>query len=408
MTIEELLAALADIVQGAEDDGDRDLTPEEVERAEEIEGQILGVKASDGVKERAAAFAAPVTPAGVHVGTPTEDDTLERAFNHFLRSGIPNADISHLAVANPGGVEQRAQGEAAGAAGGFLVPEGFLGKMVDRLLAFGGVAAQAETVTTGDGNPIPFPTVDDTSNVGEIVEEGGTFSSGADITFGSKTLGAYKYMAGGGSNLPLRVSVELLQDDKYDIEGLISRKLGQRIGRIQAPHLVTGTGVNQPKGLIHGLTGQQLADDTAGITYNDLVGFTHDVDMAYRELGNCRWGFNDNTMELIEKMVDAAGDPIWRPDNATMRTPAGESTLLGYPVTIDPAFPDVDVDNVTQNWGAFGDFREGFLIRRVADVTLIVNPWTRAANGQVEYTAWARMDAVQQDTNAYVALTGEA
>jgi hypothetical protein len=26
--------------------------------------------------------------------------------------------------------------------------------------------------------------------------------------------------------------------------------------------------------------------------------------------------------------------------------------------------------------------------------------------GEVEYSAWARMDAVPQDTNAYVALTG--
>ncbi len=82
-------------------------------------------------------------------------------------------------------------------------------------------------------------------------------------------------------------------------------------------------------------------------------------------------------------------------------------TLLGYPVTIDQAFPTMTAASNTINWGVFGNLSEGYVIRRVKDVELLVNPYTRVANGQVEFTAWARMDGVQQNTNAYVALTGE-
>lgn len=406
MNIEEILAALKAIIDGAEG---RDLTDEEVERYEKLEGELeTAQKASEAttrsaeIRKRQATYEKP-QPTGIHVGTPKEDDTLERAFDHYLRTGKENQDL----------VELRAQGEAAGTEGGYLVPDVPRNKLVERMLAFGGLASHAETINTSSGAPMPWPTIDDTGNVGEIVNEGGTFSSGADLVFGQEELSAYKYMAGGGSSLPLRVSVELLQDAAFDVQGLVTRALGTRLARIQAVHLVRGTGVNEPQGIVTGLTGIELADDTAGVTYNDLVEFIHSVDPAYRD--GAMWGFNDASLKTIEKITDSNGDPIWRPLNATMGTGAqgdggkvGQSgTLLGYPYFVDQAFVDIDVDDNTDNWGVFGNIREGFVIRRVKDVTILVNPYSRMANGQVEYTAWARMDAVQQNTNAYVALTGE-
>lgn len=391
MTTEEILAALQAILDSAEG---RDLTDEEVQNYEELEGKLTAAKRSADIRSRNATYNA-VAPA-VNVAAAKQDDTLERAFDHYMRTGKENGDL----------VELRAQSEGTGSEGGYLVPDGFRNKLVDRMVAFGGVANVVETVTTSTGNPLPWPTVDDTANTGEIVAEGGTFSSGADLVFGEESLGAYKYMAGGGSALPLRVSVELAQDAAFDVQGLVSRKLGERIARIQSTHVVTGTGVSQPLGIVTGLTGIELADDTAGITYDDLITFIHSVDPAYRESG-CRWAFNDTTLATIKKIKDSNGDPIWRPLNADMASDTGGGTLLGYPVTIDQAFPDVDVDANTVNWGVFGNLNEGYVIRRVKDVQLIVNPWTRAANGQIEYTAWARMDSTQQNINAYVALTGE-
>lgn len=286
------------------------------------------------------------------------------------------------------------------------MPDGFREKLVDRMKAFGGLAGVVEEITTATGNALPWVTIDDTANVGEIVNEGGTFSGGADLVFGNASLGAYSYMAGGGSATPLRVSLELLQDSTFDVQGLVSSKLAERIARIQATHLVTGSGSGEPQGITDGLTGIEIAADTAGITYADLVTFIHSVDPAYRSNG--RWAFNDNTLALIRKLVDGNNRPLLQPsaDGSAAGAPGGE-TLLGYPVTIDQAFPDIDVDANTVNWGVFGDLREGYVVRRVRAVEILVNPYSRMANRQVEFTAWARMDAVQQNTNAYVALTGE-
>jgi HK97 family phage major capsid protein len=394
LTIEEILGALQAILDAAEG---RELNDEEVARYEELETQLKGAQRSAEIRSRHAAYKAPNrSDLHVHVGTARQDDTLERAFDHYLRTGKENADL----------VQLRAQGEGSPTEGGYLVPDGFRDKLIDRMKAFGGIANVVETITTSTGNPLPWPTVDDTANVGEIVAEGGTFASGADLVFGTASLGAYKYMAGGASNTPLRVSVELLQDAAFDVQGLVSRKLGERIARIQSTHLVTGNGSGQPKGIVHGLTPVQPAANT-GWTYADLVTFIHSVDPAYRERG--RWAFNDTTLGAIRKLVDLDGRPLLQPAGTASAagSPGGE-TLLGYPVTIDQAFVDLDIDDSTDLCGVFGDLSEGYVMRRVKDITLIVNPWTRAANGQVEFTAWARMDGNQQNISAYSVLSGKS
>lgn len=391
MTVEDILAALQSIIDGA---AGRSLEDEEVERYETLEGQLKRLQKSDEIAKRQAAYRSVTRSAVVTGIAPKADDGLERAFNHYLRTGQANADI----------VQLRAQGEGTASEGGYMVPDGFRTKLVERMKAFGGIAEVVENITTSTGQSLPWPTVDDTANVGEIVAEGGTFASGADLVFGTADLGAYKYMAGGGSNLPLRVSVELLQDAAFDVEGLVTRKLGERIARIQSTHLVTGTGSGQPLGIVYGKTGVQAAANNA-LTYADLLNFVHSVDPAYRE--GARWAFNDTTLQLIRGLLDADGRPLVKGSTEGVANSPGADTLLGYPVTIDQAFPNRTAGSATINYGVFGNLSEGYVKRNVRDVQLIVNPWTRAANGQIEFTAWARMDATVQNANAYIAMTGK-
>lgn len=329
-----------------------------------------------------------------------EDREYSRAFNRYMRGGV-----NQLTGRERDTLEKRAQSVGVPSGGGYLVPDGFRQKLVERLKAFGGIASVAETIETATGNPIEWPTVDDTTNLGEIVDEGGTFSAGADVTFGTATLGAYKYMSGGAGNAPLRVSYELLQDSAFDIEAFLVRTMATRIARIQATHWITGTGVGQPKGLVHGKTGIEIADDTAGVTFADLVTFVHSLDPLYRM--NAMWAFNDSSLATLRKLTDENGRPLWLPQQQSGMTDLPGGQLLGYPVVIDQAFADIDVDNNTQNWGAFGDFGQAYVIRRVQEFTLVVDPYGRAANGQVQFTSWSRADGTVQDPNAFIALTGE-
>lgn len=240
-TIDEILAELQAIIDGAEG---RSLTDDEVTRYEGLERDLQAARTSEQVRARNAAYRTVTVPAGVPRPATPPDGGLDAAFEAYLRTGQPNADISGLAVRNEQGV-----GTSAG--GGYTVPPGFRQKLVEARQAFGGLAGAVESFNTETGNPIEYPTLDDTDNQGEITAEGAVFADGADLAFGTVRLGAHKYTSqGAGSGLPLRVSVELLQDAAFDVAGLVSRALATRIARKQAVHWVTGTGVSQPLGLV--------------------------------------------------------------------------------------------------------------------------------------------------------------
>lgn len=390
MSIEEIVAALQVIVEGAEG---RDLTDEEVSRYEELEGKLTTARKSAEVRSRQTAYTTPVgTP---RVAVKADVDEESRGFVHYLQTGQKNSDL----------VLVRAQSEGTPSEGGYLVPDGFRNKLVERMKDFAGLANHVEHINTGSGNPIEWPTVDDTGNVGEIVAENGTFAAGSDVVFGTATLGAYKYMSGGAGNLPIRVSVELIQDSAFDIEAYLAKAMATRIARVQAVHWVKGTGSGQPLGITYGKTGIMAAANT-GLTYADLVTYVHSVDPAYRM--NAKWAFNDSTLAAIRKLDDANDRPLWAPatDGLSGSMPGG--TLLGYPVVIDQAFDNYSAASNTVNWGVFGDLAESYVIRDVHDLSMVVDPYTRAANGQIQYTAWLRADGTVQNPNSYVALTGKA
>jgi HK97 family phage major capsid protein len=391
-TIEEITSAMTALVDGA---ANRSLTDDEVTQYEGMEQELQSVKRDGDIRARNAAYNTVRTPAGVPSVGGSKKDTYAAAFDNYLRTGKPNADLI-----------QAAQSEGTPSEGGYLVPDLFRTKLVERVKAFGGIGSLAERYSTGNGNPVEWPTIDDTANTGEIVQEGNTFSAGADMVFGSNSLSSYSYVAGGGSSTPLRVSLELLQDSSFDIQGLITRLLGTRIGRLQATHLATGSGVNQPLGLITGLTPVQ-ANANTGLTYNDLVTWIHSLDPAYRD--SARWVWNDTTMAMVEKIADSNGNPVFRGWGANLALGLNESTVLGYPVTIDQAMPTYVINShaAADIAIAFGNIGQGYVVRDVRSVELLVNPYSRMANRQVEFTAWARMDATQQDTNAYIVASGK-
>jgi HK97 family phage major capsid protein len=360
-----------------------------------METELKGVQRTQQVRERNGAYNVVRTPAGVpsRPGRPDDGRTdLDRAFENYLRTGRPNADISQLEVTN-------AQGSGT-TAGGYTIPSGFRTKLVEVRKAFGGFATEVETLDTGDGAPLEYPSLNDTANLGGITAESAAITSGADLVFGTVTLGAYKYTsAGAGSNLALRVPVELLQDSAFDVESLVARKLGERIARAQAPHWVTGTGSGQPLGILaSSLTQDNDLDVADVIDYDDIMDTYDLLDAAYEP--NAKWLMRKNTWSQIRGIVDLNGRPIVQ-DSTTGITGAPVKTLLGFPVIIDEAAPLLSSAGITFPV-AFGDFKEAYVLRRVSNLVVIVNPYSRATNGEIEFSAWERADGTIQNRSAYV------
>jgi HK97 family phage major capsid protein len=392
MTRDELLEAMRALIEAA---ADEPLAEEEAERYEQLEKQLAVLDKDIEIRARQKAYETPGrTDLHVHTGTPAPaDEERAQAFDRYLRNPMDRGLQA----------EFRAQSVGTDSAGGFTVPEVFRQKLVDRLVNFGGLANEVEVITTTGGEDMRWPTLDDTANRGVIAAENAApGSSGADMVFGEITLGAFKYVAPGASNLPLRVSVELLQDSAFDIQSLVARKLGERIARLQAEHWVTGNGTTEPFG-IDTSSGPSQVFAGATPTKNDFIDALHDVDPDYR--GNAVWAFDDPTLALVEKLEDTTGRPLLQPYAASGidGNISQGRMLLGHRVVIDQAFPSY-TDGVAQVFGVFGDLREGYVIRRVRDVQLIVDPYTRMNEGQVQYSVWARADGNVQNPNAFTTL----
>lgn len=396
----ERIADLTEVMNGivaAAEAENRALSDDEIKHYEDTEKQLLAIRKTDEVRQRQEAY-----KAAAHVWTPadfrrTEEDAQERAFDQYLRTGIMPA------------YEGRAQ-TLTTTAGGYLIPDGFRTKLTDVTKAFGGLAAEAETITTADGAPLEWPTIDDTGNSAEVVAvNGAPASAGADLVFGTVTLGAFKYVSSGASNLPLKVPVELLQDSAFDIRGLVARKLGERIARKQADAWVNGDGSGDPLGIAYVADGDghvELADGNA-ITYAKLLATVKALDVSYR--ASAKWLMNDSTWLEIAALEDGTGGrPLVQSASAAGISGRVEGMpLLGYPVVIDNAMFAKSGDNADNKVLAiFGDLRESYIIRRVKDVTVVVDPYSYAVNGQVGFIAMARADGTVQNTSSFKRLSG--
>ena len=302
-------------------------------------------------------------------------DDYGHAFSQYLRTGDQNV-MAQFA--------QTISGD--GSQGGFMVPDGFVNKITQRLKDFGGIAEAASEITTSNGESLRWPYIDDTANKAVIAAEDVQAASGADLVFDSIELGAFEYDATGASGNPIEVSLPLLQDAAFDVEALLSDLLGKRIGRKQADHFATGMGGTEPVGLL------TKTADTMTATVASLAAAEHilQVDSAYRNSGDARWVMSDTTLAKLWTAQATTNEPLFLPGRTINGKPF--DTIYGYPVTIDPS---------AGNLVAFGDIKAGYVVRRVRGVQLLVDPYVPMVRRAVRYHAWARADGNIQDPNAY-------
>ena len=282
--------------------------------------------------------------------------------------------------------ETRAQGTVPNSSGGFLIPTTLANRIIEVMKAYGGLRQFATVLNTSAGEVINFPTNDDTGNEGELVAEHAQVSE-TELEFGQKSLGAYKY-----SSKVVRVSIELLQDSAFALDAFITRKFGQRLGRVTAKHYATGTGSDQPQGLLPAASVGYTAASATDISYTDLLRLKHSVDPAYRNMGGCRWLFNDSVLLQLKEMMDDNGRPLWKPSLIE-----GAPALIdSEPYVIDQGCPSPAAGNTP---AAYGDLSE-FVIRDVLGFQLHRMVEKYIDYGQIGFLAFMRTDANLMDEAA--------
>jgi len=274
--------------------------------------------------------------------------------------------------------ECRALESIALAKGGVLVPQSLLRMIEVNMLYYGPMLVTSDTMVTGDGGNLTWPTFDDTANTGSQVGEAAAAADDTDPSMGGLVLGAFKFRSG-----VLKVNEELMQDATIDIIPILAEAIGERLGRIENTKFTTGNGGNTVQGIVGAAS---AGPNTAGlaITYDLLIDLFHSVDVAYRNAPGVGWMFHDLIAASIRKLkVD--NQYVWKA-GADAQTP---DKIEGKPVFINN---DMDSTITAGNKVVlFGDLSK-YKIRRAGPMRFYRMDERYRPEDQTGFTAFTRCD----------------
>ncbi len=176
----------------------------------------------------------------------------------------------------------------------------------------------------------------------------------------------------------------MLDDAMFDIETWLANEIALDFARAESIAFVTGSGTDQPKGFLtypvattadqarpFG-TVQYLPSGAAGAfpaanPADRLIDLVHALRTPYRQ--GAVWVMNSNTLSVIRKFKDSAGQFIWQPALAADQP----ATLLGYPVIEADAMPDIAANALAI---AFGQFGSAYTIAERTETAVLRDPFS--------------------------------
>ncbi len=269
--------------------------------------------------------------------------------NEELRSFLRGEKGRVYDVMPKGPINYRVLSKLTSAAGGNTVPTTFYERLVAHLIEVSAIMQAGATVlNTNSGESIQVPKTTSHSTAG-IVTEGSAIAA-SDPAFGQITLGAYKY------GTLIQVSRELLDDTGVDLEGYLAMQAGRALGNAFGAHAMTGTGTNQPRGVVTdatlGVTGSTGV--TGAFNSDNLIDLFYSVIAPYRASASAKWIMRDSSVAVARKLKDSTGQYIWQPG----LTADAPDTILGKQVLTDPNIAGTALAGKSV---LFGDFSQFFI-----------------------------------------------
>lgn len=404
------------IVASAKADNNRGLTGDEQQKFDALETEYSALEQSIKRAERADTISndlrnVPADNIAAAMGDEVygEEAAKQRkaqhsaAFSKYLRGGMEalNADervqfANHYLAVQPGNV--RAAQTLTTTGGGYLVPQGFSDQLEQALKWFGGILGNVDEFTTESGNPLPWPTVNDTGNSGTAPLAINTQVTETDLVFGQTTFNAFIF-----SSDSVLVPLALMQDSYFDLDAFIAKALGTRIGRKLNNKLTVGAGTTEPNGLqtaaiASGSVTTGTTGETTSLIYDDLVNLMHLVDPAYRQQPDAKFMFHDSTLKALRKLKDTAGRPLWQPALGAGFGNGFPETILDKPYVINNDMPVMAANAYSILFGALKNYK----VRRVAGGTTVLRLVERYADYlQVGFIGFLRADGNLLDAGTH-------
>lgn len=253
-----------------------------------------------------------------------------------------------------------------GSTGGYVIPpETLLASLEVNMLAYGAVRQVCEQIVTSTGEPLAWPTVDDTSNEGRIIPENaaaddnaGTGTSGdggPNPSFGKTIWGAHKFTSDA-----VLVPYELLEDSIVNLTSILGGLLGERLGRATNRKFTVGTGANEPKGIVTDSTLGVTAAAVAAIAADEVIDLEHSVDAAYR--AGAGYMLHDLVLAHLRKLKGGDGHYLWQ----SGFNGGAPDTLNNRPYSVNNHMATLATGNKTLLFGQFSKYK----VRRVGMVRI--------------------------------------
>ena len=301
----ELIKGATAIVDAAQKEG-RSLNAEEKSKFDAMEADARSIKDQIDVIERTAEMKKELA-ANAEVREAAPKATRKGAFEKYLRNGMGALNSNERSMmAELRGTSTQIAGTDT--LGGFLVPQDFSNELDMATLFTGEVERLAKKLNTAGGALLDYPTINDTATDAGLISEAAAVTV-QDMTFANAQLSAYNYAS------QVRVSMQLLQDNAFDLNAFLAEAMGERIARATNAAFTTGTGSSQPQGIITGATLGNTAASATAISADDILDLIHSIDPSYRNKPSFGLMANDSVIAAIRALgLGSANDfPIFIP-----------------------------------------------------------------------------------------------
>jgi HK97 family phage major capsid protein len=316
----------------------------------------------------------------------------KEALDQYIRFGrTTEENRSLLKSANTSNIPQELRALNSGAtSGGYVIPQAYYPTLIEAQKAWGELTTIVNSIKTEHGEPMKIALDNDTANSLSVLGEGSA-ASDADPSLDGKILSTDWLTTG-----VVKISMPLLADASFDVENWLKNVFGKRYYRGLAALITAGSSTesvtNNIASIVSGAHAAVTSASATAIAYNEITALYAALDPAY--IPTSSFVMNSTTRGLLLGVVDEMGRPLYVPSpNAN-----AFDMLLGRPVVMNQA-----QDNVAASKAAlmFGDFKEGYLLREVGDMSILRLNERYADSGQVGFIGFARAGGVNTDAGLH-------
>lgn len=311
----------------------------------------------------------------------TADETPieQKAFTAFVRRGVERMQAE----------EQKALTVTTDANGGYLAPEAFGSEILKKLVEFSPIRQYARVVSISAAE-VKYPRRLTGTAASWVAETADRSESG--MTFEQAVFTPYELATF------TDVSVQLLEDNAYALEGELQADFAESFGKTEATAFVAGDGIGKPKGLLTATGITEVKTGNASTLGADpaatIIGMFHKLPSAFAQNGV--WLMNRTTLGTLRTLKDGNGrfimlDPI---------TAGAPVTLLGRPIVEAIDMPDVAANT---NPIMFGDLSGYRIVDRIG-ISVLRDPYSLATKGQVRFHARKRVGGDVSHADRFVKL----